>query len=128
GITYSSDNTNVIAFGTDGNFHAVAAGSTTIHASYQSKTATLAVTVGVEPAVLVHRYSFDGAPGSTTVTDSVASANGTLINPTATAAFTGSGQLNLDGNASSAYVQLPSGIISSLTNTTIQAWVINNDT
>jgi hypothetical protein len=128
GITYSSDNTNVISFGTDGNFHAVSAGSTTIHASYQSKTAPLAVTVNVEPPVLVHRYSFDGAPGSTTVTDSVASANGTLINGSGTADFTGSGKLNLDGNASSAYVQLPAGLISPLTNVTIQTWVINNDT
>ena len=128
GITYSSDNTNVIAFGADGNFHAVSAGSTTIHASYQSKTAALGVTVNVEPAVLVHRYSFDGAPGTTTVTDSVGGANGTLINSTASAAFTGTGQLNLDGNASSAYVVLPAGLISPLTNATIQTWVTNNDT
>jgi hypothetical protein len=127
GITYSSDNTNVIAFGTDGNFHAISAGSTTIHASYQAKTAALAVTVSVEPAILVHRYSFDGAAGTTTVTDSVGGANGTLINPTASAAFTGNGQLNLDGNASSAYVTLPPGLISPLTNATIQTWVTNND-
>jgi hypothetical protein len=87
----------------------------------------MVVTVSVEPAVLVHRYSFDGAAGTTTITDSVGSAHGTLINPTATATLTGSGQLNLDGNASSAYVSLPSGIISALTNGTIQTWVENHD-
>ena len=128
GIAYSSDNTNVIRFGTDGNFHAVAPGSTTIRASYQTKNAALGVTVSVEPAVLVHRYSFDGAPGATAIADSVGGANGTLVNGTGTATLNGGGQLNLDGNASSAYVQLPSGLLSPLTNATIQTWVINNDT
>jgi hypothetical protein len=75
----------------------------------------------------MHRYSFNGPAGSTTITDSVGSASGTLINPTATATLTGSGQLNLDGNASSAYVSLPSGIMGPLTNATFQTWVNNHD-
>ena len=127
GISYSSDNTNVIVFGTDGNFHAVAAGTTTIRASYQSQTAALTVTVAQQPAVLLHRYSFNGAPGTTVITDSVATANGTLVGGTATATLNGSGQLVLDGNASSAYVSLPSGIMPTLTNATFQIWVDNQD-
>lgn len=127
GIAYSSDNTNVIAFGADGNFHAVAAGTTTIRATYQSLNAALTVTVSLQPAVLLHRYSFNGAPGSTDITDSVASADGTLINGTTTAALTGSGQLVLDGNSSSAYVSLPPNLISTLTNATFQIWVNNQD-
>ncbi len=127
GITYSSDNTNVMMFGTDGNFHTVGVGSTTIHASYQSFNAALVVTVAPQPPVLLHRYSFDGAPGTTVVTDSVSGANGTLINGSGTATLTGSGQLVLDGNASSAYVSLPPGILRSLTNATFQIWVNNQD-
>jgi hypothetical protein len=127
GITYSSDNTNIVNFGTDGNFHAVAAGSTTIHASYQSKSAALAVTVNLEPAVIVHRYGFNEAAGTTTITDSVGGANGTLVNGTGTAALDGNGKLTLDGNASSAYVSLPSGLMGKLTNATFQVWVQNQD-
>ena len=127
GITYTSDNTNVLAYGTDGFFHATGAGTTTIRASYQSDAAALSVTVSLQPAVLMHRYSFNGAPGTTTITDSVGSATGTLINPTATATLTGTGQLNLDGNVSSAYVSLPSGILPPLTNATFQTWVNNHD-
>ncbi len=107
GITYTSDNTNIVSFGTDGSFHAVAAGSTTIRASYLSKTAALAVTVNLEPAVIVHRYGFNEAAGTTTITDSVGAANGTLVNGTGTATLDGAGKLTLDGNNSSAYVSLP---------------------
>ncbi|MGA2244207.1 MAG: LamG domain-containing protein [Verrucomicrobiota bacterium] len=127
GITYSSDNTNVLAYESDGYFHAISVGSTTIRASFQSQTAALAVTVNAQPAVLLHRYSFNGAAGSTTITDSVGGANGTLVNPTATSTLTGSGQLALDGNVSSAYVSLPAGLLNPLTNATFQVWVINND-
>ena len=79
------------------------------------------------PAVLLHRYSFDGPPGSTTITDSVGNANGTLINGSATATLTGSGQLNLDGNVSKAYVLLPGGLLNPLTNAVFETWVQNND-
>jgi hypothetical protein len=127
GITYSSDNTNVLSYGTDGLFHAGTPGTTTIHATFQTKSAALQVTVAAEPAVLIHRYSFDGSNGSTTITDSVGSANGTLMNPTGTAGLNGSGQLNLDGNSSSAWVSLPSGIMHTLTNATFQVWMTNND-
>ena len=127
GLSYSSANTNVIALGADGNFHALAAGSTTLQAAYQSQTATLAVTVNLQPAVLLHRYSFDGPAGSTTITDSVGNASGTLVNPTATATLTGSGQLDLDGNSSSGFVLLPPGLLNTLTNATFQTWVMNND-
>jgi Concanavalin A-like lectin/glucanases superfamily len=127
GITYSSDNTNVLIFGADGNFHGLAAGTTTIRASYQSLSAALTITVNVQPAVLVNRYSFDGIPGSTTITDSVSAANGTLINGSGTATLNGNGTLTLDGNASSAYVVLPPNLISSLTNATFEIWVENQD-
>ena len=78
-------------------------------------------------AVLLHRYSFDGPAGSTTITDSVGNANGTLINGSATATLTGSGQLTLDGNVSKAWVHLPSGIMPQLTNAIFETWVQDND-
>ena len=127
GVTYTSDNTNIVSFGTDGNFHANAAGTTTIHASYLSKSAALSVTVNLEPAVIVHRYGFNEAAGTSTITDSVGGANGTLVNGTATATLDGAGTLTLDGNSSSAYVSLPSGIMGKLTNATFQVWFKNTD-
>lgn len=123
GITYSSENTNVITFGTDGNFHAVSLGSAVVQASYQSQTASVTVNVSQQPAVLQHRYSFDGPIGSTTITDSVGGLTGTLINGSSTATLNGSGQLLLDGNYSSAYVALPSGILPTLTNATFEVWL-----
>jgi len=123
GISYSSGNTNVITFGADGNFHAIALGTATIKATYQSQTASLTINVNAQPSVLRHRYSFDGAAGSTDITDSVGGVNGTLINGTSTSTLTGTGQLTLDGNASSAYVALPAGILANLTNATFQVWV-----
>lgn len=123
GITYSSGNTNVIYYGTDGQFHVASVGSATIQAVYQGQTASLTITANTQPAVLLHRYSFNGAAGDTAVGDSVGGADGTLVNGTSTSTLTGSGQLTLDGNASSAYVALPGGIISVLTNATFQTWV-----
>ncbi len=74
---------------------------------------------------LVHRYSFDG-----NANDSIGSANGTLVNNTGAAAFSG-GKLDLQNpntpNSSAGninYVDLPNGILSSLgENATIEAWV-----
>jgi hypothetical protein len=123
GITYSSGNTNVISFGADGTFHAVGLGSATLQASYQSQTASITVNVTPQPVVLQHRYSFNGPAGSTVITDSVAGFNGTLIDGSSTAGLSGSGQLVLDGNFSSAYVALPSGILPTLTNATFEVWV-----
>ena len=74
-------------------------------------------------ATLLHRYSFDGAQGAAAITDSVGSANGTLMNGNGSAGLNGSGQLVLDGNQSSAWVSLPSGIMPQLTNATFETWV-----
>lgn len=76
----------------------------------------------IEVPMLRHRYSFDGAPGTTTITDSAGGAHGTLINGS-DAATLGGGKLVLDGNFSSGYVELPAGIISKLTNATFMSWV-----
>lgn len=73
---------------------------------------------GPAPA-LAHRYSF-GETGGTTVADSIGGPawNGTLPNGGTFA----SGQLTL-ASASQRYVNLPAGIVSTLTNFTIETWV-----
>src|SRR4030095_2897909 len=64
--------------------------------------------------VLVHRYSFEGAPGISFVPDSIGTAHGTLLGG---GTLTGDGKMNLLGG--SGFVDLPNGIISSLSNVTI---------
>jgi hypothetical protein len=69
----------------------------------------------------LHRYSFEGGAGATLVADSVGNADGTAIG---SAAFTGNGRLNLTG--ANGYVNFPNGLISGLTNVTLEAWVTWN--
>ncbi len=84
--------------------------------------------------VLRHRYSFDGAPGSVLVTDSIRGANGVFVFGSQTTPFTngvpdgsdfsGTGTLNLQGT--SGCVLLPPRQVSALSNFTIEAWIIWN--
>jgi hypothetical protein len=71
-------------------------------------------------AALVHRYQFDGT--GTKVTDSVGTAHGTVMN----AQLSGSGTVVLAGASSDQYVDLPNGIVRSLTDATFEAWVTWN--
>lgn len=73
------------------------------------------------PPVLLHRYSFEGGAGATLVADSVGNADGTVVG---TGAFTGYGRLNLTGV--NGYVNFPNGLISGLTNVTLEAWLTWN--
>ena len=78
--------------------------------------AAAASCIGLRDA-LVHRYRFEGA--GTAVTDAVGSAHGTLIGAT----LANDGTLTLAGGTSDQYVDLPNGLISSLQDVTIEAWV-----
>jgi hypothetical protein len=66
-------------------------------------------------AALIHRYSFNGS--GTAVTDSVGNAHGTVVN----GLLSGNGDINIRDGADE-YVDLPNGIIRSLTNVTIESW------
>jgi hypothetical protein len=68
---------------------------------------------------LVHRYSFGGT--GTQVRDSKGTAHGTAINAT----LTDTGTLTLTGGNTSSppYVNLPNGLISPLSNATLETWV-----
>ncbi len=84
--------------------------------------------------VLRHRYSFDGAPSSTEVTDSIRGANGWIVygSPGAPytngvpdgSSFSGNGTLNLGG--ASGCVLLPPRLVSVLPTFTLEAWVTWN--
>jgi hypothetical protein len=93
---------------------AVVGGNETLN-SPQAAAVTLSSALGS----LVHRYSFSETGGST-VADSVggSSWNGTLPNGGTFA----NGQLTL-ASSSSQYANLPAGIVSTLTNFTIEVWV-----
>src|SRR5690242_6692932 len=72
---------------------------------------------------LTHRYSFSDTAGSTTFTDSVGGATGSLNNDTASnpnsASLDGS-KLQLDGTGG--YATLPTGLISGYTQLTVEFW------
>ena len=65
-------------------------------------------------AALVHRYSFGGT--GTVVTDSVGTAHGTVVN----GQLSGTGNVVLGGTQ---YIDLPNGIIHTLTNATLEIWL-----
>jgi hypothetical protein len=72
-------------------------------------------------ALLVHRYDFEGS--GTAVQDRVGTAHGTVARAATLSKLDGKGVVLLGGGDAGAYVDLPNGILSSLTNTTIEAWV-----
>src|ERR1051325_1555300 len=75
-------------------------------------------------AALTHRYSFNGLPGTTTVTDSVAGANGVLLRG---GDFSGDGKVTLPGGSpQGAYIDLPNGLISGNISLTMEFWVTWN--
>jgi hypothetical protein len=125
----SSDPTvlTVDAFGV---YVALKPGTATLSGTYQGMTATQLITVTPPPPLeLKHRYSFSEAVGSTTVDDSVGTADGVVKG--LGAAFDGAGRLSLPGGGSSAaapdviagYVDLPNHIINPLVNVSIETWV-----
>jgi hypothetical protein len=75
-------------------------------------------------ALLAHRYSFNGT--GTVATDSIAAANGAITGGS-NATMSG-GSVNLTGDlgaryTTEGYVNLPSNLVSPLTNATLEAWV-----
>lgn len=132
-LILTSDNTNVIAIVPDQRprtvsyrLKTVALGAANITAKWQGFSNTLTVTVGVpQDIALVHRYGFNEQTNDWIVHDSVSGANGRVFGSASRASFTGMGELKMIGypTASEAYVALPSGLISSLSEVSIEAWV-----
>lgn len=126
-IGYGSDNTNVINIDADGRLSANTLGSADITASYGGLMSTVTVTV-VDAAQfpLVHRYDFAGKLGDTNVSDLIGGAHGSIFYLSTPqprgGAFTNAGQLFMPGSDRT-FVELPDGILSSLNEVTIEAWV-----
>jgi len=139
-LVLTSDNTNVIAFAPvyvyapDHRLQTVSLGTANITAIWQGFSNTVSVTVGVpQDIALVHRYGFSEQTNDWIVHDSIGIANGRLFNTSRTstvpnAAFTGNGEMTLTGGGGNSstvfgYVKLPPGIISSLSEVTVESWV-----
>ena len=71
-------------------------------------------------SALVHRYDFEGS--GTAVMDRVGTAHGVVKGGTLSQ-LDGKGVVVLGGGTSGAYVDLPNGILSALTNATLEAWI-----
>lgn len=83
-------------------------------------TAQLASCTGLENA-LVHRYDFEGT--GTVVTDRVGTSHGSVKGGASVSQVDGKGAVELAGGAAGSYVDLPNGVLSALTNATLEAWV-----
>jgi hypothetical protein len=118
-LVYTSSNSNIVYQAADGKLHAVGLGSATITANYGGFTGSQSVAVVYQP-VLVNRYSFQDAPGSTNAADSVGGPqwNGIVWGG---GTFTGT-NLQLLGSVPQ-YVQLPAGILKNYPAVTIDLWV-----
>lgn len=120
-ITFKSLNPGVAVVDASGAVTGLRSGTAGIVASYGSLglASTQSVQVLSLPVSLAHRYSFNETSG-TTVADSIGGAawDGVLPN----GGTFGGGRLALS-SASQQYVQLPAGILSNYTATTIEAWV-----
>lgn len=128
-LTLTSDNPNIFTINSSGLLTATGYGKANLIGVYDyvnGNTSTFytnstPITVSLPtPAVLVHRYSFNDAPGSTTVTDSIGGPawNGSLPN----GGTLTNGQLTLSSNRQQ-YVQLPANILMNYPAVTIEAWV-----
>ncbi|WCJ59993.1 DUF2341 domain-containing protein [Fontisphaera persica] len=120
GVVFTSDNPAVLRVGANGLLLGQRNGTATVTVSYHGFTASRTVTVQMGGAPLVHRYAFNALSG-TLAEDCIGNAHGALLGG---AALTANGAVSLNG--SSAYVDLPNGIISRLNDATFEAWVIWN--
>lgn len=73
---------------------------------------------GVIAAAPSHRYRFDGS--GTEIRDSIGTAHATLVGTT----LDGSGEVDLTGGSAGEYVDLPNGIVASLTSATFELWLL----
>ena len=71
--------------------------------------------------LLAHRYDFEGS--GTAVNDRIGTAHGVVARGSTLSKLDGKGVVLLGGGDVGAYVDLPNGIISSLTNASFEAWV-----
>ncbi len=119
----TSGNSNVITV-LNSNITAVGIGSTTLTATWRnmtSQTVTVTVQVPPGPVALKRRFSFNESVGASGPKDSVTGQFGT--NQGAQTAFNGLGQLSItNAGAPSNWVDLPTPMLTNLSNATIEIW------
>jgi hypothetical protein len=72
-------------------------------------------------AKLAHRYDFEGT--GTVVKDRIGSAHGSIARSATLSKLDGRGVVLLGGGTAGPYVDLPNGLLSTLSNATLEAWV-----
>jgi hypothetical protein len=125
--TYTSSSNAVLTVSATGFVSATGPGIATIRAISFGLTNSVTVTVTELPTILVHRYSFNDAPGvaGTTLVDSVGGADGVALGSTITndgsqVIMSGTGSFGTNPNGD--FVQLPADILSQLNSVTIESW------
>ncbi len=130
--TLTSANLNVVSI-VNSNIVAVGLGSTTVTATFAGNTsaaATVTVIAPPGPVAITHDFHFNEAIGAPGPVDSITGLVGTNFG---TAAFDGVGHLIVSnvigGVGASNYVSLPTNVpmLKTLTNATIEAWVLTID-
>jgi hypothetical protein len=135
GVARTSSDTTVATITGGGTVTVRSPGVTTLTSSYRGLTAPATLTV-VTPAnfvrgTLLHRYSFSEAADTTTVHDSVGTADGEVVSiqfgqPNGN--FTGAGEFMFgpgpyqEPPVTNAYINLPNGLISKLSSVTVEGW------
>ena len=130
GLVLTSDNSNVVALAQNQMLETVSMGVADITAVWQGFSNTEAVTITTpQDIALLHRYSFSEQTNDWIAHDSVGEANGQVFASTVgvppVPTFTGTGQLSFVGypRGVGGHVALPVGLISSLSEVSIEAWV-----
>jgi len=126
-VTLISDNTNVLTVTKDRRLHSVGLGVANVAVGYQGVSNASIVSVVIpEGAPLVHRYSFNEPFGSRVAYDAVGNAHGRVLGvgcqfTTGRQPSLPVGQLAFGGSAP--HVDLPDGMLSCLSEVSIEAWV-----
>ena len=135
GVGRTSSNPNVATITGGGVVTVRSPGVTTITSSYRGLTNEGTLTVVMPPGfvrgTLLHRYSFGEAPDTSTVEDSVGTADGTVEVQQFSQAngnFTGTGEFRFNPGPyvqipiTNSYINLPNGLISGLSSVTVEGW------
>jgi hypothetical protein len=135
GVTRTSSDPNVATISAGGNVTVRNPGVTTITSTYRGLTAqgtlTVATPANFVRGTLLHRYSFNEAPDTGTVKDSVGTADGSVVSlqfGQTNGNFTGTGEFMFgpgpyqEPPVTNAYINLPNGLVSKLSSVTIEGW------
>jgi len=121
-ILFESSYPGVLDIDANGIITTLSTGTATVSANFNGIIGSQTINVVSLPLVLKHRYSFCDDLTSTKAHDTAGTAHGILHGG---AAFSGFGTLTMNGV--DGYVDLPNGIISSLSNATFETWITYND-